>query len=717
MGIRTRRARLHSRTHIVSFGVVGVFGFFALFAAAISISLGTMVSNWLQDLPDYESADAYLVAEPTQVLASDGTVLAEYYLQNRHSVEQGDVADNVFKATVDVEDERFYKHNGVDPQGIARAIFSQLAGRSEGASTITQQLVRNTVLSNEQFEQSLKRKVREAYIAIQMEKTYTKDQILMMYLNTIYYGHGAYGIEAASTTYFNKSAKDLSLNESATLAGIPNSPSYFDPTVNMEACKQRRNHVLDRMLSMGDITKEECEQTKAEDIQLDLGSFQESSSKSPYFTDYVRELLLKDFDQDLILKGGLKVYTTLDLSWQKAAEDAVSKHLKSLDDDQLQAALTAIDPDTGYVKAMVGGRSYQKSQYNMATQARRQTGSSFKAFTLVAALQDGVNPSVYIDCSSPKQITSTWKVENYGNENMGTITLQQALALSSNTGFAQIAVEIGADKIVTAAHEMGIDVDLPAYPSLTLGTEGVPPIQMAEGFATLATGGVHHDAVAITRIEDRNGNVVYEHKDEGERAIPAEIAQAATQALETVVTSGSGTANIIAQTATYNQPIAGKTGTTEDFRDLWFVGYTPQVSVAVWVGNEDDTPVIINGMHLDSYNSACPIFVRFTNAILQDAAREEFPTTDRQPIYKPDSTWKFARTYTYEYEVKEKKEEEETEEVVTDGTTTDQSNTTNTTPQVPQEGGTVPSDPNGNTVPDNSDQTGGNNPPQENGGA
>lgn len=696
MGIRTRRARLHSRTHIVGFGIVGVFGFLALFAAAVGISLGALVSSWLQNLPDYQSADAYLVAEPTQVLASDGTVMAEYYLQNRHSVKQADVADAVFKATVDVEDERFYKHNGVDPQGIARAIVSQLAGRSEGASTITQQLVRNTVLSDEQFEQSLKRKVREAYIAIQMEKTYTKDQILMMYLNTIYYGHGAYGIEAASKTYFNKSAKDLDLNEATTLAGIPNSPGYFDPTVNMEACKKRRNHVLDRMLAIGDISKEDYDKVKSADIKLNLGSFKESDSSSPYFTDYVRELLLKDFDQDLILKGGLKVYTTLDLNWQKAAEEAVSDQLKTIDDDQLQAALCAIDPGTGYVKAMVGGRSYKKSQYNMATQARRQPGSSFKAFTLVAALEAGVNPNIYLDCSSPQQITSTWKVQNYANENLGILTLQQALAVSSNTGFARVAMGIGADKIVTTAHDMGIDVDLPAYPAITLGTEGVPPIQMAEGYATLATGGIHHDAVAITRIEDRNGNIVYEHKDDGKRTVPAEIAQAATEALQTVVTSSSGTANVVSYTTNYNQPIAGKTGTTEDFRDLWFCGYTPQVSVAVWVGNEDNTPVLVHGSYLHPYNTACPIFVGFTNAILKDTAREEFPTTDKKPTYKDNSAWDFARTYTMEYEVEEKTEETTTEQ----NTENTENNTQN------NENQTDPNNGGGATTPDNTDNSG-----------
>ncbi|NLH91873.1 MAG: PBP1A family penicillin-binding protein [Atopobium sp.] len=643
MSIRQRRAHRHSRTHIVGFGILGFFGFIALLAIAIAVSIGTVVNNWLSDLPDYQSADAYLVAEPTQVIAGDGTtVLAEYYLQNRRSVDLSEISDYVSEATVDVEDERFYQHNGVDPQGIVRAIFAQLSGRSEGASTITQQLVRNTVLSDEQFDNTLKRKVREAYIAIQMEKTYTKDQILNMYLNTIYYGHGAYGIEAAAITYFNKDAKDLTLNEAATLAGLPNSPSYYDPTVNMDACVERRNHVLDRMLSAGDITQEEYDETVAEPITLNLGSFGNDNSASPYFTDYVRQLLEDDFSSDVILKGGLKVYTTLDLDYQAAAEKAVSDRLDSIDEDNLQAALVAVDPSTGYIKAMVGGKDYNTNQYNMATQAQRQTGSSFKVFTLIAALESGVSPDVYINCNSPKQITSTWKVQNYGNESYGNLTLTQALAVSSNTGFAQIAVSIGADKIVEVAKDMGIDEELSAYPSITLGTEGVPPVQMAEAYATLATGGVHRDAIAITKIEDRNGNVVYEHQDNPTQAVDPAIAQAATTALETVVTSSSGTAHTMLSSITYDQPIAGKTGTSEDYRDLWFCGYTPQISVAIWVGNTDDTTVYVNGSYGHPYTTACPIFAEFTNSILDGIAREEFPTTDATPTYKDNSSWDFS---------------------------------------------------------------------------
>ncbi|MDD5800016.1 MAG: transglycosylase domain-containing protein, partial [Coriobacteriales bacterium] len=440
MSVRTRRARKHSRTHIVGFGLAGVLGFIALLLIALALSVGALVDSWLQNLPDYTSADAYLVAEPTDVYDANGNTIAEYYLQNRRSVTQDEVSPYVLEGTVDTEDVRFYQHNGVDPQGIARAIVVQFTGGSEGASTITQQLVRNTVLSNEQFEQTLKRKVREAYIAIQMEKMYSKDQILMMYLNTIYYGHSAYGIEAASITYFNKDAKDLTLAEAALLAGLPQSPTYYDPTVNPEAAVTRRNTVLDRMLTAGDITQEEHDEAQAEPLTLNEGTVMDATGTYPYFTDYVKTLLLQDFDQETILKGGLKVYTTIDPDMQAAAEKAVTDRLNSIGNSKLQSALVAVDPSNGYIKAMVGGRDYSSNQYNMATQAARQPGSSFKTFTLTAALSQGMNPDILLNCNSPQQILSTWRVQNFDNFSYGTVTLRTAIALSSNTGLAQVAV-------------------------------------------------------------------------------------------------------------------------------------------------------------------------------------------------------------------------------------------------------------------------------------
>lgn len=658
MSIRKRRARRNASTHAVRNFLIGLLSILAVLAAVLSVTGYALVASWLEDLPDYESADAYLVAEPTTVYDAAGNTLGSFYIENRVSVELDEISPYVLDGTVDTEDVRFYEHNGVDPLGILRAAVSNLTGGSEGGSTITQQLVRNTVLSDEQFEQSLRRKVREAYISIEMEKVYTKDQILNMYLNTIFYGNGAYGIEAASITYFNKHASELTLAEAALLVGLPQSPSYYDPFVNPEAATERRNTVLDRMLSAGDITQEEHDEAQAAELQLNPGATSlEGNSTSPYWTDYVRELLSQDFSADTILQGGLKVYTTLDPTYQQAAEEAVHEQLDALGNADLNAALVAIDPDTGYILAMVGGRDYSTNQFNLATTARRQPGSSFKTITLVAALSAGMSPDVMLNCSSPMNITPTWRVQNFGNTNYGTISLRRATEMSANTGYAQVAVEIGADAIVETAHTMGIDEELSAYPSITLGTAGIPPIQMAEAYATLAAGGVHRDPVAITRIEDRNGNVVYEHEDSSEQAIDPSVAAAATDVLEGVITNG--TATVIQQNKGYDQPVAGKTGTTEETRDLWFCGYTPQVAVAIWTGYVQEQTIYIGGAQGSTSQTSSMIFSRFANKVLTGLPREEFPTADA-PSYLPNDQWSFSAKATESPETPDSPESAET---------------------------------------------------------
>ena len=686
MSIRTRRAHRHASTHAVGFGVAGFFGFLALLVLALFMSLGGVVSNWLQDLPDYTSAKAYLVSEPTTVYASDGSVIAEYYIQNRRSVDSSKISDYALKAIVDTEDVRFYQHHGVDPQGILRAVAVQLGGGSEGASTITQQLVRNTVLSDEQFDMTLKRKVREAYIAIQMEKMFTKKQILNMYLNTIYFGHSTYGIEAASITYFNKHAKDLTLAEAATLCGLPQSPSVYDPLKNPTAAKKRRNIVLNRMYTAGDITKKQCEDAKKEELVTNQGTMEDAEGKYPYFTDYVKTLLLKDFDQDTVMQGGLKVYTTIDPTVQEAAQDSVRKNLDSIGNDQLQAALVAIDPSTGYIKAMVGGRDYESNKFNLATQAERQPGSSFKTYTLCAALNAGMNPQIYINCNSPLQASPTWKVNNFGHTSYGTISLAKAFALSSNTGFVQVIQAVGADKVSQMATDMGIDVDIPAYDSITLGTIGIPVIQMAEGYSTIASGGYHRDSVAITKIEDRNGNVVYKHKDKPKQVFSTAVADAAIDVMKGVTQAG-GTASVISQTLNVDQPVAGKTGTTENARDLWYCGITPQLSVAVWCGYTTEGTVMVHGASGHPYNTTVPIYVDFINSALSGAARAEFPKADGTATYKPNSSWKFTATKYVSEETNRYRSYTNTQTENTNGYT-DTTNTNATTTNSTQNYGT-----------------------------
>lgn len=697
MGIRTRRARSHSKTHITGFGVAGVFGFIALLIAALALSLGAVVSTWLEDLPDYTSADAYLVAEPTRVFDANGTEIASYYLQNRRSVDLPDISDYVLKGTVDTEDKRFRQHNGVDPQGILRAAVGQVMGSSDssgGGSTITQQLVRNTVLSDEQFEYSLKRKVREAYIAIQMEKEYTKDQILNMYLNTIYYGNGAYGIEAASITYFNKDARDLTLTEAATLVGLPNGPGLFDPITNPDACLARRNLVLQRMLEAGDITEEECANAQAEDLNLDLGTLSDTVGTYPYFTDYVKSILLQDFSSDTVLQGGLKVYTTIDPFYQDAAESAVNERIASANNDKIAGALVSIDNTNGYVVAMVGGQNYGtdtdagQSTFNLATSAQRQAGSSFKTFTLVAAMLDGMSPSVMLNCSSPMQITSTWSPHNYNNNQYGIITLDRATQLSSNTAYGQVIETIGVDKLISTAKLMGIDSTVNPYDSSTLGSSEVTVLEMAEAYSTLAMGGVHRDAVIITKIEDRNGNVVYEHSDDGRQVIDSAVASDATEVLEHVIDAGYTTDYVHAHFSA-NQPVAGKTGTSDEADNLWFCGFTPQITTAVWVGNmaEGTSRVYYRGSTATTSTTSQPIWTTYMNTVLSGVARGAFPTSDHKATYKANSSWTFVGTSqavnTSGGSATTTPPTQETQEETTTTTTTTEEPTTPTTPTTP----------------------------------
>ncbi len=638
MGIRQRRARKHAKTHAVGFSIGGFFGFIALLAIAFMLSLGGLVDIWLKDLPDYTNPDAFLAAEPTQILDANGEVVADLQLQNRKSVDLNQISPYVLKATVDTEDARFYSHNGIDPQGILRAMVVSAKGGREGASTITQQLVRNTILSDEQFEKTIKRKVREAYLATQMERIFTKDQILNLYLNTIYYGNGAYGIEAASNTYFGKHASELTLSEAAMLSGLPQAPSAYNPSQHMEAAKARRDVVLSRMETVGDITEAQKEAAEKEEIVLNPETVQESGYRYPFFTSYVKDVLEKDFDSNVILKGGLKIYTTLDPKYQQAAQDSVEEFLETTGDPDLQQAVVIMDPKDGHVKAIVGGRSWSKSQFNLATQSKRQPGSSFKGFVLAAAISSGMNPTTLINCNSPLQV-GPYRVGNYGNISYGVISMAQATAVSSNTGYVQIARAIGLDKFAETCQACGIDEQIPQWDSSALGAKEVSVLEMCEGYNTFNAGGVHRDPVVITKIEDRHGNIVYQHKDKTTEALTPQVASAVTEVLRGVVTGGTG-----APLNNYfsGQPVAGKTGTTEFYGDLWFCGYTPQMTMAVWTGHANNTPVYIGGAPGHPYNTSIPTFGLICNKLLANVPYEQF-TNAGTPTYKENSYWQFLR--------------------------------------------------------------------------
>ncbi|MDO5044885.1 MAG: transglycosylase domain-containing protein [Coriobacteriia bacterium] len=634
MASRVRRARRHDSSNVSGLVVLAIF--IMIIAAIAAAFLGgiKVVGSWLQDLPDYTDADSYLNAEPTKILDADGNLIAQLYLQNRETVGNEDVVDWVKKATVDVEDVRFYSHKGVDPQGIARAAYITLSGQgTEGASTITQQLVRNTVLSDEQFEQTLRRKVREAYIALELEKQYNKDEILMMYLNTIYYGAGAYGIEAASQTYFGKSADELDLAESALLAGVPNSPSAFDPTKHLDASIERRNLVLRRMRDAGDITEEQFNEASNAEVVLNYTPPSNNGTlKYPYFVDYVKSILLDEFNQDFLFKSGLTIKTTLDPTLQAYAEEAVLKTVGEA--ERLEASLVSVDPNNGHIVAMVGGKDYSKDQFNLATQARRQPGSAFKVYTLVSAIKEGMDPETLVNASSPAQITDEWEVKNYANENAGIVSLREATWRSLNTAYGRVIREIGPQVVVDTAEAMGITSKLSAVPAITLGVYGTSPLEEASAFGTLATGGIHRDPIAIVEIYDRNNKVIYQAEDTSVRALDASVASVANDVLKGVFTDG---------TARYGNPqdghiYAGKTGTSQNVRDLWLVGYTTSYSTAVWVGYRQEAEIRFNGSLGTTRALPSPIFKAYMSKAMQGKPKEDFPSAPH-PEYKPEEDW------------------------------------------------------------------------------
>ena len=632
--MKNRRKQRQSRTHAIVWAFL-----FALFAAAIAAFMCIqgalrLMDGWTDDLPSLSETDAFNFAQESVMYASDGsTLLARFQLEKREPVTKEQISPYVLEGTIDTEDVRFYEHNGADLLGIARAVVNNLTGGDlEGASTITQQLVRNTVLSQEASDITFERKVREIELAVELEKSYTKDEILVMYLNTINYGDGCYGIEAAAQNYFQVSALDLSLEQAATLVGIPQSPENLNPKTNPDAALARRNVVLSRMLQAGDISQEEYDAAAAQPLTLNPAPAEPTDGiyAYPHFTSYVRDELLREDNTygcsyaDLF-EGGLTIYTTLDPTLQAHAEAARDRQLSRMASD-LDAALVAIDPQTGYVRALVGGKDWSASKVNLATGSGgsgRQAGSSFKAFTLAAAINEGISPETLIDCTSPMTLEGGTTIENFGNANYGIRSIRRATAVSSNTGFVRLSEEIGAQTVADAAHDMGIVSELNAVPTLTLGTSSVTPLEMASAYATLATGGVRHDAVVITKIVNADGETIYSAPDTSERVLSEEVAGATTDVLRGVfeipgaTAYGSGPAN--------GQPVAGKTGTSDDFVDHWLVGFSPTLACATWIGNPA-------GSIPTAASITCNAFWRdFMSAALADTPVEAFPHTDDPP--------------------------------------------------------------------------------------
>lgn len=538
-------------------------------------------------------ANDILPPASSQIYDINGNEIANVHAaENRRPVKIEQVPKDLQNAFVAVEDNRFYEHSGVDPRGIMRALYANIRGRgvSEGGSTITQQLAKNAYLTQ---DRTITRKIQEVFLALQLERQYTKQEILEMYLNQIYFGQGAYGVQAAAQTYFGKDVDKLTLNECAMLAGIPKSPNYYSPANNMQAAQARKAVVLDQMAKYGYIANSQAQKTKQEQLTLVKPVAKEKDNTAAYFIDYVTQTLIDKYGADAVYKEGLKIYTTLDMDMQKVAEAAVKKLPTYRTDgngvQQPQAAIVAIDPHNGYIKAMVGGRG--TDQFNRATMAVRQPGSAFKPFVFAAALEEHFTPNTVIN-DAPIDIGG-WRPQNDSGSFSGKVTMREVAQHSINVPTVKIAQKIGIDKPIYYAQAMGISTfvldgaqnDKQLATALGGMTKGVTPLEITSAYGTFANKGVHVEPVVIVKVLDRNGKVLEQYEPKQNSVISANSAAELTDMLQTVIKNGTG------RKADIGRPAAGKTGTTSNYHDAWFVGYTPDLVAGVWMGNDDNTPM------------------------------------------------------------------------------------------------------------------------------
>jgi penicillin-binding protein 1A len=569
--------------------------------ASFSVGLVTAIAG---EIP---SLDPSRIKNQTDgyVYAGNGRVLSVLRgSQSRVVLRSNQIAPVMKQAIVAVEDRRFYDHRGVDLHGIMRAVWADVRHKRvvEGGSTITQQFVKNTYTKN---QRSIARKLKEAALAWQLEQRWSKDRILTAYLNTIYFGNGAYGVEQAAQTYFHHGAGPgkLTLWEAALLAGIPGDPGAYDPATNPGAAKQRRDLVLQQMLDQGDITQADYTRAVGESLpkreEINLPG---DEGPAQYFANYVKQQLVDRYGSGRVFGGGLRVHTSIDLKLQKMARNSIGKWLT--DPGGPTAALVAVDPRDGRVLAMFGGNNFRKSQFNLAVQGERQAGSSFKPFVLATALKEGVAPSTTF---TSREVTidaggRLWEVHNYEDEYLGPITIEQATQYSDNAVFAQLTKLVGPESIVRTAKSLGIKSKLRPYFSIGLGAQGVNPLEMARAFSAFANGGRRIDGAAfgntprvILRVTNDKGKTIDNNSARARRQLPENEAAIIDSLLENVIKGGTGKAAALSD----GRPAAGKTGTTENYGDAWFVGFTPQLAVAVWVGYPNSLRPMLSEYHGD----------------------------------------------------------------------------------------------------------------------
>ncbi|MFO8111565.1 MAG: penicillin-binding protein 1A [Desulfosalsimonadaceae bacterium] len=585
-----------------------------VFIAAVSGGITGAVIGLTQDLPQIRMLESYSPSAVSRIYSSDNVLLAELHVEKRDPIPLDDMPDTLQTALLTTEDRQFYQHSGIDLKGIARAIINNIrsGGYVEGASTLTQQLAKTLFLTP---EKSLQRKLREAFLAFQLERRYTKNEILERYLNQVYFGSGAYGVEMAAKRYFGKSAADLDLSESALLAAMPKAPSVYSPLVNPELAVKRRNLVLAQMRETGAINMDAYE--KAIKTPYTSPSRTSNARKAPYFVDFIIREMEAAVGSSALYKGGLTIHTTLSYRMQEAAERALETGLDSLanrmgangePDPVPQGALVAIDVQTGGILAMTGGRDYHESPFNRATDARRQPGSAFKPILYAYAIEQGFSQaSLLLD--APVDYNG-WQPRNFSETYEGEITLRKSLADSKNIPAARLLQQVGPSAVIDFAGACGITSPMAPYPSLALGAFEMTLLELTSAYTVFPNGGTHAEPHGAIMAATPDGRTVWKNPGEKKFVMSRAGAAVITDVLRGVVTEGTGR-----KASDIGRAVAGKTGTTSSYRDALFIGFSPDIAAGVWTGRDDFTSL---GPYETGGRAALPIWKQFMAEALKD---------------------------------------------------------------------------------------------------
>ena len=582
-----------------------------------------------RSLPNVAALETFQPMQGTKVYDDNDELITEFHVERRIFMPLTHIPRSLRDAILATEDRRFYQHWGIDPIGIGRAVWQNYRrGRVvEGGSTITQQLTKVLFLTP---DKSLERKLKEAVLALELERRYSKDRILEMYLNQIYFGHGAYGVEAAARTYFGKSVSELNVREAALIAGLPRAPSAYSPFDHSDAAKRRRDVVLRRMVDYGAVKQEDAKRF----ARMDLGLIppERRRTTGQYFLEYVQQTLEAKYGADMVFKGGLNVYTTLNPPMQLAAEQSLREGLKALEGrsktarpgEHPEGAVVTVEPATGYIRALVGGYDFFRSEFNRAVQAKRQPGSAFKPFVYLAALESGFTAATRVDDAPVSYAVgggNVWKPENYDRKFRGPTTLQQALEESVNVVTVKLQERVGVNRTVQVARRLGVVSPLDVNLSMALGTSDLTLLELTSAYGVLANQGMWMPPTAIRYVTNTQGQLLEEHVPHGREALTPEMAYVITHMMRGVVERGTGQA-----AKALGRPVAAKTGTTNDYSNAWFIGFTPKLSTGVWVGY--DRPRSL-GKDETGSRVAVPIWISYMGRVLGDSAKDEFPVPER----------------------------------------------------------------------------------------